>query len=79
MGVFASSSLGVFSGQGDGLAIGDQLVIQLIGVGATGVYTAVLTYALLKVIDVVIGLRVSEEEETEGLDINQHNERGYDL
>ena len=78
-GVFASSSLGVFSGQGDGLAIGDQLVIQLIGVGATGLYTAVITYALLRVIDVAIGLRVSEEEETEGLDINQHNERGYDL
>ena len=78
-GVFASSSLGVFSGQGDGLAIGDQLVIQLIGVGATGLYTAVMTYALLRVIDVAIGLRVSEEEETEGLDINQHNERGYDL
>jgi Amt family ammonium transporter len=34
---------------------------------------------LLKVIDALVGLRVSEEEETEGLDINQHNERGYDL
>ena len=78
-GVFASSSLGIFSGQGDGLPIGEQVVIQLIGVGAVGVYTAVLTFVLLKAIDLVIGLRVSEEEETEGLDINQHNERGYDM
>jgi len=78
-GVFASSSLGIFSGQGDGLPIGEQVVIQLIGVGAVGVYTAVLTFVLLKTIDLVIGLRVSEEEETEGLDINQHNERGYDM
>ena len=78
-GVFASSSLGIFSGQGDGVPIGEQVVIQLIGVGAVGVYTAVLTFVLLKTIDLVIGLRVSEEEETEGLDINQHNERGYDM
>lgn len=78
-GVFASSSLGVFSGQGDGLPMGEQVVVQLTGVFATGIYTAVLTFILLKVIDIVIGLRVNEEEETEGLDINQHNERGYDL
>ena len=78
-GVFASSSLGVFSGQGDGLPMGEQVVVQITGVLATGVYTAIVTFVLLKVIDVVIGLRVNEEEETEGLDINQHNERGYDL
>ena len=78
-GVFASSSLGVFSGQGDGLPMGEQVVVQITGVLATGVYTAIITFVLLKVIDVVIGLRVNEEEETEGLDINQHNERGYDL
>jgi Amt family ammonium transporter len=51
----------------------------LIGVGSVGVYTAVLTFVLLKVVDFLVGLRVSEEEETEGLDINQHNERGYDM
>jgi Amt family ammonium transporter len=78
-GVFASSSLGIFSGQGDGLPISEQVVIQLIGVGSVGVYTAVLTFVLLKVVDFLVGLRVSEEEETEGLDINQHNERGYDM
>ena len=78
-GVFASSSLGVFSGQGDGAPIGEQVLIQLTGVAATGLYTLVLTFVLLKVIDAVIGLRVAEDEETEGLDLNQHNERGYDL
>jgi Amt family ammonium transporter len=78
-GVFASSSLGLFSGQGDGQPITEQLVIQLIGVGSVGIYTAILTFILLKAIDVVVGLRVSEEEEIEGLDINQHNERGYDI
>ena len=78
-GVFASSSLGIFSGQGDGLPMGEQVVVQLTGVAATAIYTAILTFVLLKVIDVVLGLRVNDEEETEGLDINQHNERGYDL
>lgn len=78
-GVFASNQLGIFSGQGDGLPMGEQVLVQLTGVGATAVYTAVLTFVILKVIDVMVGLRVSEEEETEGLDLNQHNERGYDL
>ena len=59
--------------------MGEQVLIQLTGVGAVAVYTGVLTFCLLKVIDVAMGLRVSEEEETEGLDINQHNERGYDM
>ncbi len=76
--VFASSTLGVFSGQGDGLPMLDQLGVQVTGVLATGGYTAVLTFVLLKVIDGLIGLRVSDEEEIEGLDINEHNERGYD-
>ena len=76
--VFASSTLGVFSGQGDGLAMLDQFSIQILGVIATGGYTAVLTFVLLKFVDLAIGLRVSDEEEIQGLDINQHNERGYD-
>ena len=78
--IFASASLGVFSGQGynEGMTMGSQLGVQAIGVLATGVYTAVLTFVILKVVDVIVGLRVTEDEETEGLDINQHNERGYD-
>ena len=76
--IFASRALGVFSGQGDGLGIYDQFFVQLLGVIATGGYTALLTFVLLKFIDLAIGLRVSDEEEVQGLDINQHNERGYD-
>jgi Amt family ammonium transporter len=79
--VFASASLGVFSGQGynEGMDMLSQLQVQVIGVLATGAYTAVCTLILLKLVDSLIGLRVSADEETEGLDINQHNERGYDL
>ena len=79
-GVFASASLGVFSGQGynEGMTMGSQVLVQVIGVLAVGAYTAVITYGLLKILDAVVGLRVTEDEETEGLDINQHNERGYD-
>ena len=54
---------------------GGQVMIQLIGVGATVVYTAVASFIILKVIDMVIGLRVSEEEEREGLDVSLHGER----
>jgi len=77
-GVFASSSLGVFSGQGDGLPMAEQVVVQLTGVCSVAIYTAVASFILLKVIDMMLGLRVTEDEETEGLDLNQHNERGYD-
>jgi len=43
------------------------------------VYTAIVTYIILKVLDMVMGLRVTEEEESVGLDLAQHNERGYNL
>ena len=78
-GIFASSSLGIFSGQGDGAGIGDQLVIQATGVLSVAVYTALVSFILFKIVDAILGLRVSEDEETQGLDLNQHNERGYDL
>lgn len=80
-GIFASSSLGIFSGQGynEGMNMASQLQVQVIGVLATGLYAGVCTLILLKLVDSLIGLRVSPDQETEGLDINQHNERGYDL
>jgi Amt family ammonium transporter len=81
VGIFASSELGLFSGQGlaDGVTIGDQLGVQMIGILATITYTAVVTYVLLKLVGALVGLRVSDDEETEGLDVTAHNERGYDL
>ncbi|PNB78369.1 ammonia channel protein, partial [Pseudomonas sp. FW305-BF6] len=43
------------------------------------IYTAIVTFIILKVLDAVMGLRVTEEEESVGLDLAQHNERGYNL
>jgi Amt family ammonium transporter len=81
-GLFSATTLGVFSGQGlaDGVdSIGAQLVNQVIGVVVTLIYSGVLSFIILKVVDVMIGLRVSEEQETEGLDLVLHDERGYNL
>jgi Amt family ammonium transporter len=81
-GVFASTQLGIFSGQGfaDGIeTMSQQLTVQAIGVVATLVYTAVATYIILKFVQMIIGLRVSEDEEAQGLDIIDHEERGYDM
>lgn len=72
---------GQFDGAGlaDGATIGSQVGVQLQGVFATIAWTAVATYAILKVVDAITGLRISDEHETEGLDISQHDERGYNL
>ena len=80
-GVFASTALGAFSGQGyaEGVDMGTQVGVQVIGVLATLAYTVVLTWVLLKLVAAVVGLRVSGDEESQGLDTTQHNERGYDL
>ncbi|MBC3412012.1 MULTISPECIES: ammonium transporter [Pseudomonas] len=75
-GVFAAPALGGFGAVTD---IGAQFWIQAKGVIFTVVYTAIITYVILKVLDVVMGLRVNEEEEAVGLDLAQHNERGYNL
>lgn len=78
--VFASSELGIFSGQGMDNSIGTQFGIQLTGVVATFVYTAVVTFILLKVAGLLTnGIRVSEEEEQRGLDLVLHEESGYKL
>ncbi len=76
--VFASSALGIFSGQHD-IDIGSQLGVQAIGVVATVGYTAVGTLAILWITDKLLGNRVEEDEEVEGLDLVLHNERGYDI
>jgi Amt family ammonium transporter len=81
-GIFASTELGLFSGQGfaDGISsMSEQLQVQAIGVLATFVYTAIVTYILLKIVGLITGLRVDADEETQGLDIIDHEERGYDL
>ena len=75
-GVFAAPALGGFGTVED---IGAQFFTQFKGVAFTVIYTAIVTYVILKVIDMVMGLRVSDEEETVGLDLALHNERGYNL
>ena len=77
-GIFVSAGLGGV-GFADGMNMGSQLGVQLTGVIVTIAFTAVATFVCLKVVDMLIGLRVTDEEETEGLDINQHDERGYIL
>jgi Amt family ammonium transporter len=75
-GVFAAPSLGGFGTVED---IGAQLWIQTQGVLFTVIYTAIATFIILKIVDVIVGLRVSDEDESVGLDLSQHNERGYIL
>lgn len=78
-GVFCAESLGGVGFGGDNTGIGGQVWVQLIGVGATLVYSGITSFIILKGLDAVIGLRVSQDEETEGLDLSQHDERGYNL
>ncbi len=78
-GVFAATSLGG-AGFGDGIdSIGGQVMVQAMGVGATILYTSIMTLIILFVIKMAIGLRVSEEVEVEGLDTAEHDERAYIL
>jgi Amt family ammonium transporter len=81
-GIFCSPNLGIFSGNGfsDGIdSIGGQLAVQATGVGATFLYTLVVSWVLFKAVDALVGLRVDSDEETIGLDLVLHDERGYDL
>ena len=81
-GIFCSPALGIFSGNGfsDGVStIGGQLGIQLTGIAATFVYTAIVSWVLLRAVNAIVSVRVDQEDETAGLDIVLHDERGYDL
>jgi Amt family ammonium transporter len=74
-GLFASAAVG----STDGLFAGNPALMgpQVVSVLGTIVYAGALSWIILKLVDVVIGLRVSEEEEQMGLDLSQHNEAGY--
>jgi len=77
-GIFVSESLG---GQGlaEGMTIGKQVGAQVLSIIVTIVYCGVLSFIILKIVDAIVGLRVDENEEQEGLDLSLHGERGYDL
>lgn len=74
-GVFASPAINGVAG----LLYGNptQLVIQIISIVAVAIYSFILTYAIAKVLDITVGLRVDEKTEIDGLDMNEHEEIGY--
>ncbi len=77
-GFLASTSFGG-GGYAEGVTMGGQVVTQIISVLVTLVWTGIISFILFKIIDVVIGLRVAEDEEREGLDSTQHGEVAYHL
>jgi Amt family ammonium transporter len=77
-GVFMSAGWGGV-GYAEGLTMGGQVWIQLVATGITIVWTAVVSFILFKLIDMMMGLRVSEEREREGLDITEHGETAYHM
>jgi Amt family ammonium transporter len=77
-GVFAAATLGGV-GYPEKVVMGDQVLVQIIGVLAVAAWSGVVTWILLKISGALLGLRVQHEEETEGLDTVLHNEKGYNL
>jgi Amt family ammonium transporter len=75
-GVFTAEA---FGGVGLDVGIGRQVGLQFAGAGATIAYSAVLTFVIAKVVDLAMGLRVEAEEESDGLDLALHDERGFNL
>jgi Amt family ammonium transporter len=78
-GLFASKAIN--DGGADGLFFGNpgQLWTQIVAVAATMILAVVMTWIVLKIVDAVVGLRVSEEDEVAGLDLSQHSETAYAL
>ena len=83
-GVFAAPSLGgagiwdyVANKVADGYSIADQVLVQLIAVGTTVLWSGVVAFVAYKIVDLTIGLRVPEEEERESLDVTSHGETAY--
>jgi Amt family ammonium transporter len=74
-GIFASAAVNNYTG----LIYGNvhQFIVQIVAAGSAMIYAFVLTYILAKIVDSVMGLRVTEEEEYVGLDIAQHGEKAY--
>ena len=75
-GIFTAEALG---GIGMGKSIGMQVLAQLISIIITIIWSGVLSFIILKIVDATVGLRVEEDDERQGLDLSQHNERGYNL
>jgi len=77
-GVFVDTSLGG-NGLAAGMTIGTQVWAQLLSIIITIAWSGILSFIILKIVDATVGLRVEEDDERMGLDLSQHNERGYNL
>jgi Amt family ammonium transporter len=77
-GVFAATGLGGM-GLAEGTTMAGQVLVQILGVAVVAVWSGVVTFVIVKIIGLVVTLRVSEEDEIEGLDIVAHGERAYEL
>jgi ammonium transporter, Amt family len=77
-GVFVAASLGG-AGLAQGRTLAGQIGVQIVAIVSTVIWTAAISFVILKIIDRLLGLRVMETEETQGLDITQHEEKGYSL
>ena len=77
-GIFVADGLGGV-GLAEGMTIGKQVWAQFLSIIVTVVWSGVLSFIILKIVDATVGLRVEEDEERMGLDLSQHNERGYNL
>lgn len=81
-GILVSNNLGVFSGNGlaEGMTMGSQVIVQVTGILATGIYTAIVTFILLKIVAALTsGIRITDEQEQVGCDITDHDEKGYSM
>ncbi len=78
-GLFASTAANPDGANGLFFGNAGQFVTQAIGAGAAIAYSVVLTFIILKVIDLTIGLRVDIDDETQGLDVTSHGEVGYNI
>jgi ammonium transporter, Amt family len=84
-GIIGTLMAGVFvailggAGLKEGMTLGGQVWVQFVGVAATFVYSGILSWLILKLVDAMVGLRVTSDQETEGLDIVLHDEVGYNL
>ena len=78
-GVFTAKVLGGAGVDGMEINIGMQVWKQFLSIAITIVWSGVLSFIILKIVDAIVGLRVEEDEERMGLDLSQHNERGYNL
>ena len=86
-GMFGAIATGIFAtvavnpAGADGLISGSAALLgkQLIAIGASALYSFIVSVVILKAIDLVVGLRVAKDDEVQGLDITQHSENGYSL